>query len=85
MMTANPISLDQIAALVHVETIGWVGWITRRIENAGGREGVAGAPADHLAADCEIEIARGKSSVGFLHAASGSRIGVRGGKADEAA
>ena len=66
--------------------MGWL-LIARWIErHSGGREGVTvtGAPAHQLAAGGEIEIAGGKSDVRFLHVASRNRVGIRGGKADEA-
>ncbi len=55
-----------------------------RVENAGSCEGVAGAPADHLAAGGEIEIAGGESGVGFLYEHLRGSVGVCRGEADEA-
>ena len=67
----NVIGLDHVAALIEVEAVGWVGGDARRIENAGGGEGVARAPADDAAAEHEIEVAGGKAGIGLLHAELG--------------
>src|SRR5579864_3263547 len=84
MMTANPIGLDHIAALVHVKAIGRVGWIARRVEHAGSGEGVSRAPADDLPSNGEIEIAGGKSCVSLFDERLRYRIGICGGTTDEA-
>ena len=64
----NPVGFDHVAALIHIEAVGGVGGIARRVEHAGGGEGVAGAPAHHLAASSEVEVAGGEAGVCFLYA-----------------
>jgi len=57
--TLGPGDGAELAALVEAEVVGGIGGDARRVENTGGREGVAGTPLEDALAGGEIEIAEG--------------------------
>ena len=50
MRAVDPVGLDHVAAFIHVQPVGGIGGDAWRVEHAGRGEGVARAPAHHLAA-----------------------------------
>ena len=74
MRAMDLIGLDHVAALIHIQPVGGVGGIARRVEHAGRGESVARAPADHLAAQREVEVAGGETGVGFLDVQLGAVV-----------